>query len=182
MANLRVPSDQVVESRYTTRGEFKEAISLKDYKGYYYEFNNKYFVGETFDVNALELIPTRLREPNPLLANLASFTYGVVAAAAASALMNKTKPTSHVFQYESTTRYYSYSIKEKIIKEINKENFDAIQSSKSNVLFTTVSLSYNGGFNNVELDEAEKKIPGIKTFVENSYVRPKTEDGGGLVG
>jgi hypothetical protein len=179
MANLRVPSNQVVESKYTIGGEFKEVISLKDYKGYYYEFNSKYFVGETFDVNALELIPTRLREPNPLLTNLTSFTYSAIATTAANAIMNKIKPTSHVFQYDSTTRYYSYSIKEKIIKEINKENFDAIQS---NILYTTVSLSYNGGFNNIELDEAEKKIPGIKTFVENSYIRPKTEDGGGLVG
>lgn len=179
MASLRVPSNQIVESKYTAGGEFREVISLKDYKGYYYELNNKYFVGETFDINAPELEQVRLKGPNPFLSNLSSFVYGAIAPLAANAIMNKANPSSHIYQYDNNKRYYSYSVKEKIIKEINKENFDAIQS---NTLYITVSLSYEGGFNTIELDEAEKKIPGIKTFVENSYIRPKSEDGGGLVG
>lgn len=176
---LKPPSNLVVESKYTAGKEFKETLSLKDYQGYYYEYNNSYFAGETFDVNAVELTPTRLRQPSPFLSSLTSFAYSTIAGAVANTVVNNIKPQSYNYQYDSNTRYYSYSIKDQIIKEINKENFDALQS---NPLFTTVSLSYNGGFNKIELDEAEKKIPGIKTFVENSYVRPKTEDGGGLVG
>lgn len=175
---LKAPINQVVESQYTSGNTFREVGTLKNYQGYYYEYNNKYFVGKTFDVNAaeLEVIP---KKPNPFLSNLASFAYGVAAGVAASKVLNSKKPTSHIFQYDSNKRYYSYAIKDQIIKEINKENFDVLQSDP---LYTTISLSYEGGFNRIELDEAEKKIPGIKTFVENSYVRPKTEDGGGLVG
>jgi hypothetical protein len=177
-AKLKPPANQVVESKYTAGKEFRETISLREYQGYYYEYNNSYFAGKTFDVNAIELIPIR-RSQSPFLSTLSSFVYNTIAGGVANTVTNAIKPQSYNYQYDSNTRYYSYSIKDQIIKEINKETFEAIQP---NTLYATVSLSYNGGFNNIELDEAEKKIPGIRTFVENSYIRPKTEDGGGLVG
>ena len=103
---LKAPINQVVESQYTSGNTFREVSTLKNYQGYYYEYNNKYFVGKTFDVNAaeLEVIP---KKPNPFLSNLSSFAYGVAAGIAVSKVLNSKKPTSHVFQYDSNKRYYS---------------------------------------------------------------------------
>ena len=41
--------------------------------------------------------------------------------AIANSLMNNSKPSSYIYQYDGNTRYYSYSVKDKIINKLNAE-------------------------------------------------------------
>ena len=63
------------------------------------------------------------------------------------------------------------------IKEIDKKTFDQFQNDS---LYSSVSLTFKGGFSENELKEAEKKIPGITTFVNSSYTPPPIEEDGSV--
>jgi len=170
---IRIPKNQTVESKYTSGGEFMFASTQNEYKGYYYELNNKTYAGEKFDSNNLEIIKIKSDKYNTLLGNAATYIYGVVS----GIKLNNKKPIPYIYKYDSDKRYFSYNTTNKIIKEINKDNFDSLQS---NPLYVTVALSFINGFNDNELNEAEKRIPGIKTFAETSYTNPSIEDGGNI--
>jgi hypothetical protein len=89
------------------------------------------------------------------------------------------KIPSFFFKYESNIRYFTAKFNAKsLIKEINEETFNQI---KDNPLYISLPLSYDGGFNDNELNEAENKIPGIKLFINTSYTNPSIEESG-LVG
>ena len=49
-------------------------------------------------------------------------------------------------------------------------------------LYKIIFLSYTSGFNDMELKEAEKIIPGITTFINTSYIPPFVEDPDGNFG
>lgn len=171
---IRIPSNQII-FKYTTGNEYMFEKNYRNYQGYYYEINGSLFAGDKFDPNAALLVPIPKgnigSSINPLLIKAATYVYGKVSNIA----INNTKLTSHIFQYNSNIRYFSYNIKTKIIKEVNKDTFDIF---KNDPLYIVISLSYNGGFNDIELNDAEIKIPGIKTFINNSYIPPSVEENG----
>ncbi len=170
---MRVPAN-TIEIKYTSGDEFVFLFNYKFYQGYYYEFNDKFFAGKEFDINAPELIRSKGREVNTALTNPKTFIYGSLSKVKPS---NK-RPASFIYKYESDVRYFTYNASTNIIREISKITYDEF---KDNPYYISVVLNYKGGFNDIELNEAEKKIPGIKTFVNTSYVRPQNEDSG-LVG
>lgn len=155
---LRVPQNQIVESKYTSGKEYMFNDTYREYIGYYYELNGKLFAGKEFNVNAPELIKINSSGVNNLLTNPFTYIYGKIS----GVKLNNIKPQSYTYQYDSTKRYFSYYITKNLIKEINKENFDLLLS---NPLYKTISLTYQKGFSPEELDKAELIIPGIKTFV-----------------
>jgi len=172
---MKIPAN-LIKFNYTSGKEFAYALSYKYYQGSYYELNEKYFAGKEFDVNAPELIKVNRLDINTLLTQAATFAYGYIS----KKKINNSKPISFLYDNKETTRYYLNKVNNipVLIKEVNKETFEKFQNDP---LYKSVSLTYNGGFNEIELNEAEKKIPGIKTFVNTSYIPPSTEESG-LVG
>jgi hypothetical protein len=170
---MRIPAN-TIEIKYTSGNEFVYSFNYKFYQGYYYTFNDKFFAGKEFNANAPELVRSNSPEINTSLTNPKTYIYGSLS----NIKPNNQKPASFIYKYESDVRYFTYSITNKVIKEISKETYDKF---KDDPYYISVILNYKGGFNDIQLDEAEKKIPGIKTFVNTSYVRPSTEESG-LVG
>lgn len=169
---MRIPTN-IIETNYTSGNEFVYLINYKFYQGYYYELNDKFFAGKEFNANAPELIKADSREINPLLTNPNTFTYGFLS----KVRLNNSKPSSFIYRYEDNVRYFIYSITNKIIREVNKKTYNDFIN---NPYYVSVALSYEAEFNEFELNEAEKKIPGIKTFVNTSYLRPPFEEDGSV--
>ena len=173
---MRVPANLITKTSYTSGGEYAYALNYKIYQGYYYELNNKYFAGKEFNINAPELIKVANNSNiNTLLTQASTYLYGKLS----KTKLNNQKPTSFFYKYEGNVRYYlaKSNVNPLVIKEVNKETFEQF---KNDPIYLSVFLSYNGGFNNKELDEAETKIPGIKTFVRTSYTNPPVEEDGSI--
>jgi hypothetical protein len=172
---MRVPSN-LIKINYTSGNEYAYALSYKYYRGSYYEFNGKYFAGKEFDVNAPELIKADNSNVNTLLTQASTFVYGYIS----GKQINNNRPNSFIYNNQETNRYFlsKVNINPILIKEVDKNTFE---NFKNDSLYKSVVLSYEGGFNEKELNEAEKKMPGIKTFVNTSYIPPSTEESG-LVG
>ena len=161
---LRIPQNQVVQSKYTAGKEYMLESDYREYIGYYYELNGKTFAGKELNLNAPILLPIPKNNNNPginnLLTRAATFLYGQLS----GVKLNNNKPTSYVYQYNSEIRYFSYQTINKLIKEVNEETFNTF---KSNPLYKVISLSFKKDFDPKELDDAEKTIPGIKEFLKN---------------
>jgi hypothetical protein len=175
IVNMKVPAN-TIEVKYTSGNELVYNFNYKYYQGYYYEFNDRLFAGKEFNINALELIKADSKEVNTSLTNPKTFLYGTLS----KIKPNNSKPTSIIYKYNSSIRYFLAHVVNKplIIKEVNKETYNSFQN---NSYYISVALTFDGGFNNIELEEAEIKMPGIKTFVNTSYIPPQVEESG-LVG
>jgi hypothetical protein len=172
---MRVPANIITENKYTIGKEFINKKTHKLYQGYYYELNNKFFAGKEFNNNAPELIKIKSDQVNNLLLTAATYVFGSLS----KVKLTDQKIPSFFFRYESNIRYFTAKSNTNpiLIKEINKETFNQI---KDDPLYLSVLLSYDGGFSDKELNEAEIKIPGIKTFVSTSYTNPPVEEGGSI--
>jgi hypothetical protein len=170
-----VPSN-LIKKNYTAGKEFVYSSTQKEYQGHYYELNGKYFVGKDFNIYAAELVKKNSSGINPLLLNPSTYLYGALSKLTP---IGNNPPSSFFYNYNSDSdiRYFllKFNVTPRLIKEVNKQTFDEY---KSNPLYLSVSLSYSGGFNPSELDEAEKKISGIKDFVLTSYTKPPIEESG----
>ena len=145
------------------------------YIGYYYELNGRTFAGKEFRYDAPELLKNTLKASNPLFQNPETLEYAKLAKISIS------QPDIPSYFYidkpgvDINTRYFLYQLNTKIIKEISKESYDKLTYTPF-ALYKTVFLSYISGFNDMELKEAEKIIPGITTFINTSYIPPSLED------
>jgi hypothetical protein len=171
---MRIPANIVMTNKYTIGKEYMYANSYKEYQGYYYELGSKRFAGREPTIGAPELIPINSPDNNILLTRKETYVYGKLSSV--QIIKNK-KPTSVVYDYNRDIRYFCTKINiiPTIIQEVDKNNFNQIQN---NPLYISVSLSFVGGFDDFELNEAEKKMPGIKAFVNTSYLPPPVEEGG----
>jgi hypothetical protein len=170
---MRVPAN-TIEVKYTSGDEFVFSFNYKYYQGYYYEFNGRFFIGKEFNVNSSELVRANSREINTSLTNPKTYLYGSLS----NIKPNNDKPVSFIYKYESNIRYFLSNVTNNTIKEISEETYN---NFKNNPYYTSIALKYEGGFSDAELREAEKKIPGITTFVNTSYIRPQVEESG-LIG
>lgn len=168
---IRIPSNQIITSKYTSGKEYMFESTYREYQGYYYETNNKTFAGKEFDIDAPTLIPINSTNVNTLLTRAATYVYGKVSNVNIGKISNI---KSHIFQYEDNIRYFTYQINKKLIKEVNKDSFGSISQ---NPIYKTISLSYIGGFDDGEVERAELIIPGIKIFTDTLYVPPQISDG-----
>jgi hypothetical protein len=58
---LRIPKNQIKESKYTSGGEYIIESTNAPYQGYYCEVNNVLYAGKTFDSKSPILIPIKNR-------------------------------------------------------------------------------------------------------------------------
>jgi uncharacterized protein with gpF-like domain len=168
--SLRIPQNKI-QFKYTIGNEYIYADSYKNYQGHYYEINNSFFAGKEFKLNAPILIKKDSSNINLLKSNPKTVEYANISG---TKLTNQ-KITSYYFNPDTTDnvfRYFTKKINENIIKEINEDNFNLI---KNNLMYASVSLYYQSNFNENELNEAEKKIPGLKEYINSTYTPGVTD-------
>jgi hypothetical protein len=171
---MRIPSNIIQTGKYTIGKEFIDKKTHKFYQGYYYEINGRWFAGKEFNNNAPEIIKISSLASNSL------FSLGLMLFKKFSKLnIDPNKPSSFFYNYQDNIRYFlsKNNVFPISITEVNEETF---KKFKNNPIYSSAILTYDGGFNNVELKEAEKKIPGITTFVSTSYLPPPVEEDGSI--
>jgi len=169
--SLRIPSNQIVKSKYTIGKEYMFESTYREYQGYYYELNGKLFAGKEFNNNAPVLVKINLNNINPLRTNPATLVYGIIS----GIKLDNTKINSYYFNVDTTNNVFRYFIKkvnENIIKEINEDTFKQIQS---NPIYLSVSLYYQSSFNENDLNNADKKISGLKEYINTTYAPGVTD-------
>lgn len=177
-ANVRIPQNQIIKSKYTAGKEYIFEKTYREYTGYYYELNGKKYAGKEYNTNSPILIPMKSPNINKLLTTAATYVYGKISGIKLDSI-NKIPsitfvPTEKESKEGQTIRYFTSKINTNpiLIKEINKEVYNQIQS---NPLYKSVSIRFNiqpsvdgqseSFFNQADLDQAEKDLPGIKAFL-----------------
>jgi c-di-AMP phosphodiesterase-like protein len=147
---MRVPANLIQESKYTTGGEFVFKNTNTPYKGYYYNLNNSYFIGKTFDPNAEEII--KIQNSNILLSNLSTFIYSTITGITSQQLSPKK------IQSIIPTSLDRYFVKyNNIIKEVSKDTYTLVLNDPT---YQTAYID-----NTHPIDQADKQMPGLKTFL-----------------
>lgn len=159
---INIPSNSITFN-YTIGKDFFNPATMRPYIGYYYQIGNRVFAGRTFDPNAPEL--KRLSE-FPIM--------NQVYAKLNNTPLTDEKPQSYYFNKVTSTAKFRYFIAEisnkSLIKEITEETYTRF---KTNPAFISVRLDYP--FIEEQLNEAEKQIPGIRTFINTIYVPGPTD-------
>jgi hypothetical protein len=155
---MRAPKN-LVKVKYTMGEKYVDS-NFNPYEGYYCEVQGKAYPGKVY---------TGKSKPLKLI----------------SSLINNNKVSGFVFnpteddlQKKSTLRYfikYIHTIPI-YIKEINLSTYNSV---KSNPLYQTLVLKYtvstdspmvNGFFDMDEVEQANKKMPGIKLYLQDELV------------
>jgi hypothetical protein len=170
---MKIPANIIVTSKYTSGGEFIIKSNYNNYQGYYYELNNKFYIGKEFKPDATELIQKTSSNTNLLLTSAASaFIYGNLSK---QNITNNQEPTSYFYNSTPTDfRYFisKLNVKPTTIKEIDKNTFEQYQN---NPIYVSVALSYPNKFIESEIDKAESTIPGIKSYLDTTYTPGVTD-------
>ena len=161
---MRIPSN-IIEIKYTPGKEFVFSLNYKFYQGYYYELNGKTFAGKEFNADAPELVRSNNNNVNTLLTNSKTYIYGFLS----KVKLNNVSPSSIISKgnISGGMRYFSKKNNTNpiLIREITEETFKQYQNDP---FYQVISIEFpEGGYfgNQKSLDEAEKKMPGIKTFI-----------------
>lgn len=175
MAQLRIPQNQVVTSKYTAGNEYMFKETQREYQGYYYELNGKILAGKEINVSSPELIKIEPSNINSLLTNASTYVYGKIS----GIVLNNIKVSSIVHNGESGTRYFVGKEENggNLIKEVTKENFQQIGIS-----YQKATLQFNAltGFNDKEIEEANKVVIGIKEFLQSLNYNPINDSDEGM--
>ena len=158
---MRVPSNIIIENKYTLGKELIYAKTYEEYQGYYYEINDKLFAGREFDPKALQLIRINSADINPLRFNPKTATYGN--------LTKTTLPNNRIISIpfiatESGIKYLAKQLNSSPIRIffVNKETFER---EKSNTLYSFTSLNYEAEFGFDITDLNKEEIPEIDIFL-----------------
>lgn len=160
---LKLPKNQIVESKYTSGKEFMFVNTQKEHQGYYYETQGKFYAGKEFAANNPEIIKIKSDKFNNLLGSASTFIYGVLSGVKLSnpkisSLPQQDQDPLDSSSLQSKDTYYAKKINSNIIKQINQETYTQLQS---NSLYTSVIIKAD--YSNI--DEANKKLPGVKDFI-----------------
>ena len=163
---IRIPSNQIVTSKYTSGGEFIVELTNAAYQGYYYELNNNLYAGKTFDIKSPKLI--KIKDRNTLLnRGLSTAIFSLV-----SGITSKTLSTPKItslsngindlyIKPEGIPKFYCKKLNNQpiLIKEISEDDFNILQS---NPIYQTLRIDFKS---QNYLEQAEKQMPGITTFL-----------------
>jgi len=166
---MRLPKSQLKENQYTSGNEFIDTSNNKVYSGYYFIANERYFIGKTFDLKAIELkriTPTEVNKLNIINSLPASIPSSVSSKVVSSVASNNTPVTSiSPSSSAGSFRYFSKQVNTSpvMIKEVSQDIFNSI---RSNPLYETVAISSNNIYaDSPVINEAEKTFFGIKAFL-----------------
>ena len=163
---IRIPKNQIKESKYTSGGEYIIESTNAPYQGYYYELNNVLYAGKVFDLKSPILIPIKNRNTlfnKGISTALFSAISGITSQTLQTPKFNSIPNTIYSPPGDTTPKFYCKKVNEKptIIKEINEDTYNSL---KLNPLYQT---TYTGVYNNKNqsIEEANKQMPGITTFL-----------------
>lgn len=160
---LRIPTNQIVTSKYTVGKEYLVLSTYKEYQGYFYEINNKFFAGKEFSTSALELIKMNSDKVNSLLLNPKTSTYGKLSKIKLSNNKIISLPVggnSKEGDLEEIN-FYCKKITTNVIKRIDEETYNLLQNDP--LYQTTFVGKYNS--QTKLLSQAEEQMPGISDWV-----------------
>jgi hypothetical protein len=161
---MKTPSNIIVKNQYTIGKEFIYSDTYENYQGYYYEINSRYFIGKVFNPNAREILKLNSDKVDRLRLNSLTSIFGKLS----KVKLSNNKLSSFIYTGKNSIRYFAKKLNNNpiLIKEIDKNTFDSIQ--QDDPIYQTISIKFPiGGYfeGQKSLDEAEKKMPGIKTFI-----------------
>ena len=162
---MKVPSNIIITSKYTIGNELVDPSTNIYYQGYYYEFNNSFFKGKTFDPNADKLI--KKEDENLLLNDPKTRTYSQISGVTSQQLSSPkftSIPSTSLkgLDLENSIRYFVKKINSNqiLIKEVNKETYQKLQI-KNDPAYQLLAI------NEIELvsSNVDLIMPGLKTFL-----------------
>jgi hypothetical protein len=160
---MRIPSN-IIKTNYTAGKEYMYATSYKEYQGYYYEINNKFYVGKTYNSDSKELLKIEPKNINTLLTRASTYVYGLISGVKSSQLSSPKfisfPKTNLDIDTEGDETYYAKKLNTNpiLIKQIDKKAFDEL---KQDPFHQVVSLKADHS----NLDQANKQMPGLKAFL-----------------
>jgi hypothetical protein len=162
---IRIPSNQAVKSKYTQGGEYILLSTHREYQGYYYELNNKLFVGKEFNINAPEIIKLTSDKINKLLLNPATETYGKIS----NVDLSKSKEIKSIpiASTNSEIQYFAKKLNSSPVKIICISKEDYNNNKGSNPLYSFTALQFNYEFGFIITDENLKDIPEIGFLLDD---------------
>jgi len=168
---LKAPKNQVVTSKYTSGGEYVTDKEYKNYQGYYYELNNKVYVGKEFNATASILLKANSPDVNKLITNPLTSIYGAIS----GVKLPQNNISSIPFTGEEKMRYFikKMNVNPISIKEVNKTNFDQI---KSDPLYQTLEVDFKYSMTDAELNNLDKQMPGIKAYLQPDLIPNTSSD------
>ena len=157
---MKVPKNKIKEGKYTSGGEFMDVSTNTPYKGYYYEMNGAQYAGKTFDPKATKLSP--IKDQNKLFNSASTAIFSLISGITSQAISSASvsgKPVN-TSDKPSVVRYYAkkMNVQPIAIREVDENTFKSLQTDP---LYQTTFVG-----NNQNVDQAEKQMPGIKSFLQ----------------
>ena len=164
---MRIPKNKIKEGKYTSGGEFVDAATNAEYKGYYYEVNGTRYAGKTYDPKAATLLP--IKKQNELLNNSSTALFALISGMTMQSLTSPKSSTTPInTNYQPTigrggnspkTRYFSSKVNHKptIIKEIDEPTY---KQQLTDPFFKVTIIEPS-----TSPEEADNKLPGLKALL-----------------
>jgi hypothetical protein len=173
----RTPKNRIRTGKYTSGNEYVIASSGVEYTGYYYVKNGIVYAGKdetTYQQPILlELAPINFMADviNTTGFFTDAYNFAISNLETAKTIANKVFPSVTVQQSVSSSmpiklgiRNYVQRINENIIKEINSDD-STLAKLQKDPTYKVISINFSSTDVEQQITEAEKTIPGIRTFV-----------------
>ena len=170
----RVPKNRVKTGKHTEGNEYVIASSGVEYKGYYYEENGIAYAGKDSTIYQtkilLELAPVNFMADIALTTGFFTDAYNFAKSnlETAKTIADKVFPSKPIQQSSDNPKFgthnYIQKNNENIIKEIDSSD-PMFPKFKKDPTYQVVSINFNSMDIEQQIEEGEKIIPGLKTFV-----------------
>ena len=175
--SVRIPKNQIL-IKYTTGGEYLLVSNYKDYQGYYYELNNRYFAGKEFNVNAPEIIKKSSDRVNGLIVNPLTSTYGKLTK---TSITNNNitsipfSPSADDLAKPFIPRYFIKKTQQNppIIKEVDYNTFTKV---KTDPLYQTIKVNFSYGLTDEDLNKLDIKMSGIGAYLASEEPETSSDE------
>lgn len=165
---MRIPSNIITTGKYTIGNEFVTKNTYEPYQGYYYEINNRTFIGKEFDVNSLELI--KVQDIPPLVKadkKYASLTKVNLSTLNIPKNINKKDLSITDAQGKNFYAYFAKKLNSNpiLIREIDRETYSKLKNNSVWQVIRIIATQGDGLIDQEDLDNAEKEMPGILMWI-----------------
>ena len=168
-ANIRIPQNQIIKSKYTAGKEYIFEKSYREYTGYYYELNGKKYAGKEYNTNSPVLIPIKSPNINKLLTTAATYVYGKISNVALPVNIKfKPIPINTPSSSSNNFKYFSKKNNTNPVKIICISEEEYIEGKRNNnPLYSFTAIEFNEEWGFIITDQNKKDIPEIEVFLQN---------------
>jgi len=170
----RIPKNRVKTGKYTHGNEYVIASSGLEYKGYYYEENGVAYAGKDSTVYSvkilLELAPVNFMADISSTTGFFTDAYNFAKSnlETAKTIAEKVFPAKPVQQSSNNPKTGTHNNIQKnnetIIREIDQAD-PMLSQFQKDPTYKVVSINFSSMDVEQQITDAEKQIPGIRTFV-----------------